>query len=120
MLLRIGLGGCIAVSFMQQYSTLIIIPVAIVAPIFLSLFILGSKKFRNIVFKDEKYPEEINGNANLLILFLISIGYIFLITSSYYISENYIFNLDISILLINIIYFGGIFYLFIDKISLGK
>jgi hypothetical protein len=118
LLIRSGLGGCIGLSLFSLMGQLCI-PIGIIAPILLTLPIFNTKRYKNIIFNDEKNKQ--NNNNNILLVSLLVFGYFTSIVLCHELSDYYDFNKysRMWILITNIVYFLSVLYLFIDKIS-GK
>jgi hypothetical protein len=115
-LVRVGLTGCIGLLFYSLNKS-IGLPIALIAPVLLTAPIFDTKRYRNLVFKDEKIPHR-RKNSNVLLVFLFATGYclsVFLCNelSGYYDFERYS---GLWILSTNIIYFLGVLYLFVNRI----
>jgi hypothetical protein len=103
-------------SSLNQYDTRIILLAAIILPFFLTPFIFDSKKFKRIVFKDEKYPDKKN-SMNFLILLLFGVGYCLLLAIAGLLEYFGIYpNWYMWTLFPNIILLISVFSLFINRI----
>jgi hypothetical protein len=103
-------------SSLNQYDTRIILSAAIILPSLLTPFIFDRKKFKKIVFKDEKYPDKKN-SMNFLIILLFGVGYCLLLAIASLLEYFGIYlNWYMWALFPNIILFIGVFSLFINRI----
>jgi hypothetical protein len=118
LLLEAGLAGCIGLSLFEPMGPMGL-PISIIAPSFLTLPIFNTKKYKRIVFKDEKSQQK---NNNILLVSLLLFGYVTSIVLCYELSDYYDFvkYSGIWILITNIVYFLSVLYLFIEKISGNK
>jgi hypothetical protein len=117
LLIRSGLGGCIGLSLFSLIGQMSI-PIAIIAPVLLTLPIFDTERYRNIVFNDEKSQQK---NNNILPVSLLVFGYVISIILCYDLSDYYDFDKysKIWMLITNVVYFLSVLYLFINRIS-GK
>jgi hypothetical protein len=115
LLLNVGLALCIGISLFEPMGSMGL-PIGIIAPSFLTLPIFNTKKYKSIVFKDEKSQQK---NNNILLVSLLLFGYLTSIVLCYELSDYYDFvkYSGIWILITNIVYFLSVLYLFIEKIS---
>jgi hypothetical protein len=92
--------------------------VGICVPLVVSSIFFDLKNYRKLIFKDEQYPEKANEATNIVISIVFPVGYMFLITPFYYITEdlNYDLNWSTWALIVNFIYFGSAFIFFINRI----
>jgi uncharacterized membrane protein YhhN len=95
------------------------ITIGLLGSIIITTIISALKNYRNIVFIDEKYPEQASPGTNIIVSIIFSISYVFSIILFYIITDNlnYDINWNIWALIINIIYFVSVFICFISKID---
>jgi hypothetical protein len=118
-LVRIGLGVSMTLS-LSSLTKLMNIPIALLASVLLTAPIFDTKRYRNLVFKDEKSSQK-HKNSNLLLVLLFVAGYCLSVIlcnelSDYYDFERYS---GLWILSTNIIYFLSVLYLFVSRISVS-
>jgi hypothetical protein len=95
-----------------------ILTVSLCVSIIITSIIMGLKNYRNLVFKDEQYPEKASEVANVGASIMFPASYMVSTIMFYYITCNLNCELKWNIwsLIVNIAYFGSVFIFFIKKI----
>lgn len=115
------IGANIVVTLVQSGMTNWVILIGILAPFPVVYFLFSNKYYKQLKFKDEisnSFKGKIFGK-NLLIYFTLLVTLIALISIVSILQEHF-FTFDyqgIFILIVNIIYLGALFFLFLKKVD---
>lgn len=117
LLTQLGLTIVITLLLSSAYSCSLGITIGIVAPTLITSLIFRWKKYKRIVFCDEKYPEKVSG-GNILAIILFPLCYSTVLISYFILSESFGIHLNQAVwfLVASLVYFICVFYLFISKI----
>jgi len=113
-------GNIIHALIIPHVSTDIIILLGILVPFPFVMLLSANKFFKNLKFKDEAASSKSTiWGGNLVIYFIFCVGIVALVSTSIYLQDRF-FTFDyqgIFMLIMNIIYFGALFFLLSKKID---